>query len=421
MRLVCGIDICNDITQITTISQNKKVPKEFYFDENTKNTWIPTVLYHQKITEEWLVGEDAYEQAQKEQGEVLQYFFYQALQEEEISYDGKTYSSISLMQCYVTGLLRLLTAKLKEVQIDEIMFTCIETTKDNKSIRRFQEVLETCGLSSFCSVQSHLQSFLYYMLHQEERLWKRGTLAFEYEIEGLFCYYMKSCTTKDGMQLIMDYEKNTECLPSILPSKQSEWRECEEKFGSFATSLLQRKPAVSLFITGRGFVGEFAMEQIQAISMTRRAFKGNNLYTQGACYAVADKKKDKIVNKVYMPNEIVVNMMLRVEQGGKEDWLPLIQIGETYIQCKKIFDVIAKGVPEFCLFIQHTSGEHYQIMLTLPDVKQSFLRRYQFRLFFLRRDRCVIQVKDMGFGQKYPTTYRIYEKIIDLSNWKGKI
>ena len=423
MQLVYGIDICKDITQISTIRQAGKEPEELFFDLNTQEKLLPTVLYLGN-DEKWYVCEEAYAQAEAEQGEVLKNFFSQAFSEEEITYQGTVYPSVFLLECYVTELIKRLEVIARGERPQHVVITCEELNQDEMAVQKLQQVLEAAGLAEFCEGRSHLESFVSYMVHQGEALWKNGAAAFEYGTSGIFFYYVNTFLGRDKKQLIADYAKYTDpLLVGLPPTEPEEAKKAAFSFGQQAGLLMNRRQAVSLFITGRGFDGDFAMEQIQAVSTNRRLFKGQNLYTQGACYAAYESTKGKtaLLPQVYMPMQIVTDITLKIEQDGKEEWLVLATAGEQYSDIKRRFDVIVKGEPEFCFTIKRVGAEPYHIMIGLPiKEKQRQINRYQLRLFFLHRDRCVLQIKDMGFGAFHPTTYRIYEKILDLSKLERK-
>ena len=423
MQLVYGIDICQDVTQISTIRQAGKEPEELFFDLNTQEKLLPTVLYLGQ-TGKWFVCEEAYAQAELEQGEVLKDFFHAAFYEEEITYGETVYSSAFLLQCYMAGVVKRLEAMARGTKPDVVCITCEEINERDDLKQRLQDALKAAGIDAFCEVHSHLASFVSYMIHQGEALWKNGAAAFEYGTDGISFYYINTCVTREKRQLVADYDKKTDpLLGSMPPSDPEEAKKAAFSFGHLAGLLLNRRQAVSLYITGRGFEGNFAMEQIQTVSANRRLFKGQNLYTQGACYLAYERTKGRmaLLPEIYMPNQIVADISLKIEQNGREEWFPLTKTGDEYLTLRKVFDVIVKGEPEFSFSIQRIGTEPYHIMLGLP-VKgtEKEPNRYQLRLFFLHRDKCVLQIKDMGFGAFHPTTYRIYEKILDLSKLERK-
>ena len=124
---------------------------------------------------------------------------------------------------------------------------------------------------------------------------------------------------KDKKQLIADYATYTDpLLIGLPPTEPEELKKAAFSFGQQAGLLMNRRQAVSLFITGRGFDGDFAMEQIQSISTNRRLFKGQNLYTQGACYAAYESTRGRaaLLPKVYMPMQIVTDITLKIEKNA---------------------------------------------------------------------------------------------------------
>lgn len=423
MPLIFGIDICEDVTQITTMEQEGKEPVSLCFDAAMKNTLLPTVLYRQAATEQWFVGEEAETLAKAEEGEVLRDFFRAALLKDSLSYGGRDYPASFLLDRYVDGLLKLLAARYPGRKTEALIVTCEEADESGEPARRLGEILKArCVAGS--RVLSHLESFLYYTLHQPAALWKNGSAAFEYGSSGMLLYRLR-CVKENGERAVLaEYENHADKLPyERADGGGTEETACA--FKQLAELSLHQKQTASLFITGRGFDGEWASGPIRALSADRRVFKGQNLYTQGACYAALEALQGGVCGetKFFMPGQVTAEIAVRAERDGKEVWVPLVKPGEAYEGIKRALDVIAVEETELCFAVRQageTEASHIMLPLQEGGRAKKTPIRYRLRISFLHRDTAVLQVKDMGFGEITPTSYRIYEKIVTLSGAERK-
>ena len=71
--------------------------------------------------------------------------------------------------------------------------------------------------------------------------------------------------------------------------------EDEQKDGQFL-QMVQESAAIEdacAFLLGEGFHGEWSQDSLRLLCHNRRVFKGNDLYSKGACFGMQDKLADK--------------------------------------------------------------------------------------------------------------------------------
>lgn len=407
-QLVLGIDLCDDITQVTAMRPNAAEPDAVSFDAETRREFLPTVLVQKG--EQW----ELEEKADKQESSVS--FFHAAMLGKEVQYGGKTISGELLLREFLKRLFKKITDRFYGQQIGFVAITCEEAEVESR--REFlSKVIAELGLEEKkFKVMSHLDAFLHYAVRQEESLWKNGSAAFDYTTEGVRFYSME-CRILGGRLLLSDVKDYSDVMPSDFLEKETAER-AALTFERLAGRALMHKPT-SLFITGRGFEGEWTADVLRLLSGGRRVFRGQNLYTQGACYTAAQIFYDKGSSQfsVYGPTQITYQVYLQAESANEEEIL-MAEAGTEYSKVQSEVTVILDSVDKIAFRVTPVgiNKDYYlRVSPSALELRSDRTSRYEIRVFFAGKDKMVIQIKDTGFGDFYPSKHRIYEEILDLS------
>lgn len=415
-KLVLGIDLCDDITQVTVMRPHAAEPDAVCFDARTRKEFLPTLLCMDK-NGEWGIGEVISPEVA-----VLPTFFLAACKKEKIEFGNRTYEGKELLAYYVSLLLKKIRDRFEGMDIGFVAITCTEANTDESVKAMLYDIFENNeGFTDRCMVLSHLEAFLHYVIRQEEGLWKNGSAVFDYGTEGLLFYRME-CRMAGGRRLLLaDYTDYSGEIPPGFVSK-TDTEQGALAFERLAGSALQKKVA-SLFVTGREFEGDWASDVLRLLSNGKRVFRGQNLYTQGACYAGAEefREENNVDFSLLMPEQIDVDVMLVADNVSADDGVYLARVGEHYKKVKAEAEVILDTTDKLVFKITK-AGDNVPVQIRVaPEITRlrgDRTSRYAVRVFFAKRDLMVVQIKDTGFGEIYPSTHRIYEERIDFSAWE---
>ena len=152
-------------------------------------------------------------------------------------------------------------------------------------------------------------------------------------------------------------------------------------------------------------------------------FRGQNLYTQGACYAGAEvfRGEKNAEFSVLTPDRVTVDVSLLAENAEQEDGVLLVKAGELYREVDARVEVLLDTTDKVSFRVLQageTTPRTIRVALNIPELRGDRTSRYQIRLFFAKRDLMVIQFKETGFGVFYPSSHRIYEEMIDFFHWE---
>lgn len=415
-KLVLGIDLCDDITQVTVMRPYGAEPDAVSFDVNTRKEYLPTLLCVGE-NGEWSISEG------KETGmKVLPPFFHAATREEEVVCGEECYSARRLLERYVSLLLTRLKERFEGQEIGFIAVTCEEANTKGSVRKLLQEIFgEREGFGTQCRVFSHLEAFLQFVVRQEISLWENGSAAFDYATDGLLFYRME-CRMAGGRRLLVtEYKDYSEVIPPGFITGEDTGQGALT-FERLAAEELRQKVA-SLFVTGRGFEGNWVSDVLRLLSGGRRVFRGQNLYTQGACYAGTEifRGESNADFAVLTPEQITADVYLVADSTEQEADVLLASAGAFYRDINVQLDLIFDGTDKLMLKVLpagETTPKLLRFSPELSELRGNRTDRYCLRVFFVKRDVMVVQLKDTGFGAFYPTSYRIYEEVVDFFRWE---
>lgn len=409
-QYVVGIDLCDDITQVTVMRPYFAEPEAVVFDAQTLKEFLPTTLV--KSGDHWELerhGEYA--------GKRLAGFFHAAVLGKTVFLGEQEFTGFFLVKTYLGLLLERIKSRFPDQTAGFAALTC-EEAKDAKAAELLRRVfLELGFLPEQFLLQDHLNAFLHYAVRQEEGLWKKGASAFDYTTDGLR-YYSMECLTRGGERLLLsDSTDYSDVMPPDYLTTETPER-AALTFERLAGKVLQEKPT-TLYITGRGFEGDWTSDVLRTLSIGRRVFRGQNLYTQGACYKAADIffEKQSAPFAILLPNQITYDVYLQAEDGEEKECC-MARTGEEYTSVHSVARVLLDTVDKLTFRIVKAGMEKEYIIRMAPhelQVRPDRTSCYEVRVFFAKKTMLVIQMKELGFGELYPSGNRLYEEIIDLT------
>lgn len=160
-------------------------------------------------------------------------------------------------------------------------------------------------------------------------------------------------------------------------------------------------------------------QSVSFLCQGRRAFMGKNLYSKGACYAAAVQAGKANWQYVYLgDNEMKVNVSLKVLNKGSMEFLTLISAGDNWYEAVGECEVILDGSPEIAFWLQSpNSREAKTTRLELSDLPKRPNKVTRLRIVAkpLSDTKVQILIKDMGFGEFYKSSDKVWEYVMALA------
>lgn len=393
--LLLGYDLCDDKTQMAVYDRERMEPELIGQSEDNPDALLDTAIVMEDM--EPLIG-----------------FLPRIRRGEEIIVDGRPSNPVNVLAYYFRKTLSMTRQKYPSETISQLVVTIPEQTKTFVAL--IYDALELLGIGrDRAIVISHKQSYLYYVLYQKKEMWVNDVGLFDYSGEELRYY-----------QIQVD-RKRTPILAGVSEKDFSEAMEIageDEKrkgavFENIAYGAIHKQILSTLYMTGSGFEGEWADEVFRKLCVGRRLFKGRNLYVSGACYAAREFGGAARLSDFVLLDEDMVSshILLKVYAEAKEQETVLVKAGTPWYQVDKEVDLIPDGEDELNLTVRNIfTNEEKKFIIDLEPVSGKSDRKCRIgvRLRFGDVHTCIVTVKDKGFGDLFPSSNRIWEKMITI-------
>lgn len=408
-KMIIGYDLSYDYAQISYCRQNGEVPETFALVNGTRQYNIPVCLFKRREVNQWFLGKEAVAFSKQEEGTLLTGLLQAALEQEEIYIGEEAFESIALLALFIKRSLYLPGKECKLDKVAGIMFTV--PILSEKMIGLLQRLIVLLNLPN-CKIyfQGREESIYYYMIHQPKELWNEDVLLFDSSHEALKSYrFMKNSNTKPMVAFVEETDHGQ------LTGED------EEKDGQFLQIVQQSASDISncVFLLGEGFSGDWCQESLRLLCHNRRVFKGNDLYSKGACYSVQERLDDqKSQTMIFLgKDKLKTNVGMEVSRQGEDSYLAILDGGENWYECQKQWDVILREGNMIRLKLTPLNGRNVRyvemVLDGLPERERNNTR-LRLEAVMLNEETLQIQIKDMGFGEFVPASNLCFSQQIDL-------
>lgn len=321
------------------------------------------------------------------------------------------------LELFLKKAMKLLKPYGKVHEAEAVVFSVEEASEKNvEEIRR--TAMQLLGVpESRIFVQSREESFCAYVLSQPREIWRHQSVLFSCMGELL-----EATVLHVGTRTV-PYLARTESQESWKqPISGLEPEEKDEMLCAMAREIFSERPVSSVFLVGEGFEDKWYEQALRVLCGSgRRVFAGNNLFAKGACCrAVQETGVNGERNCVFLgEDKISYNVGLRTPGTGKNTVYTLLEAGESWYEAKAECEVLLCGdsVVEFILKPMQ-GGEVLKESLALPGLPERPPRATRLRISaeFLTVDRLRVQVRDLGFGELFPSSDLTWSEEVDLGS-----
>lgn len=413
-KLIVGMDICNDYTQLSLYNQSNFEVESFFLDSQEKEYKIPTVLAVREDTKDWLFGKDALQCGYERKGHLLRNFLDYTNPTVEIY--GIQFTRIQIYERFLRKVLLLLKKSYPYDVIQKLVITLKKP--EPELIQELYIALDTMGLKKDrVRIISHEQSFLYFALSQKKELWMNDVAMFEYDKGGL-CYYQISIDRRNRPMLVaLDKKDFSDTMTYSMIKEKPE--SLSYLFENITTNVLHKQIISTIYLTGDGFEANWVKPQLQQLCVGRRLFIGQNLYCYGACYAAKeDSQGERLHGFAFLSSEsLPYSVTMQLYTGGEIKQVTLVETATPWYEVQQRFCVILDRENELTITLRDAIKKTTQTrILSLEGLESEFRMergtRLEIRVSSNIDKELIIAIKDMGFGVMYSSSNRIWEKII---------
>ena len=139
-------------------------------------------------------------------------------------------------------------------------------------------------------------------------------------------------------------------------------------------------------------------------------FQGNNLYSKGACFGMAERINpgEKSRDYVYMGEEkLKSNIGMKVLRRGEESYFAVLDAGTNWYEAQTEFEIILASGNKVDFLITPLTGGHVtdktMILEGLPARAEN-TTRLKVQVEMSAVNKATITIEDLGFGELFPTS-----------------
>lgn len=408
---VVGYDISTKYSQISYAAVGDEATvNTLSMKEGTEEYNIPACLFKRKEVNQWFFGKEAINYSKVEDGQMVENLWEQALVGENITVVDEEFDPVALLSLYIKRSLSLLSRNVKLDKIAGIMFTVPELTK--RAIEVLTEVQNRIGMNNFkVMFEGREESIYYYMIHQSAELWTNNVMVYDFNERKLKSY---------------EFSVNRNAKPRVAFAERKDYSiTCDDinKDGEFLDAIkliTDNRIITTAYLLGEGFEGDWCKDSLKELCRNRRVFRGNNLYSKGACYAALDKIVEADTNHsiVFLGRDkLKVNIGMKVISQNEERYFAILDGGDNWYDAKKEFDIIIDKANSFEIMLTPLDGRNareIEIILDGLSAREAKTTRIHMQVYMESEESLRLCMTDLGFGDIYPATHQLFTRKITL-------
>ena len=416
-RFVIGYDMTRNYVQISYCRIDSENPETFSTVLGQEEYKIPFVLLKKNNSNQWLIGADALKAYEEGEGDLIQNIFESASKETNVRVGRDEYRACDLLALFLRKSLALLSIMSTPDKVAEIVITLREANvSDIRTLQKAVSMLKV-NLEKVHYI-SYEESFFFYMLNQGGELQKHHILL---------------CDSIDGHLSIYRLERNRFVNPAVATVERFDYPDfrlgregglsAEEKdkiFLEIVTSHCENTVFSGIYLIGENFYDDWCRESLRYLCKGRRVFKGNNLFSKGACFAAKEKavptgyeKKIRFLGKDRLKASIGVEVL----KDGKKITIPLATAGDQWYEVNGHCELILResNCVTFVIdFLSRRGTSLADFKLEGLPVRPNRVTRISLDLSMTSEKRVKFIIKDMGFGEIYPSTGKDWTDELEL-------
>lgn len=411
-KIIVGYDLGDRFSQISYCHAKGEEPQTVSVVAGEENYNIPTVLCKRKNVNQWYYGKEALKYAKEEGAQLIDNLVSRALTGEEIEIEETFFQPTALLTLFIKRSLGLLSLTAGADQIGALMITCRELPPE------MVEVLETAAaglmLKTECiCIQSYVESIYYYMLYQPEELWKNQVAVYDYADEKLFLYRMEcNRRTTPIVTFIQREEHGMETFGTVSDEKK------DERLLQIAEKLCAEHTISTSYLVGEGFQEEWMQKSLKFLCRNKRLFKGNNLYSKGACHAMREKLSASETGKQYVflgEEKLKANIGMQVLKQGETSYYALLDAGINWYEAQKECEFLLESGNSFEIKVTPLNGKGARLVTILLDgfpKRPAAASRLHMKLQMKDVKSIQVTIQDLGFGEIFPAGQTVWTQEI---------
>ncbi len=436
IQLYLGLDLGPEYTQLSYYNADKREPESVYHEEAKDTYMLPNIMfysaYHKKTGDGqngcykfidlsgWCAGAKASAYRFEENGTVVDRVYEETINNGSIDVEGRRYKASDLLVKMLVLHIKQFTDTLGGFVIKKLTVTVADT--DPRIIHAVKGLKTALSLDQEqFNIVSHLDSGLCYIFAQPEPLRNNSVGLFDFGRDGLD-FYRIDMTRKYPLIVTTQHTNYHERMNLRKFGRYHE--DMDEAFAEIVNECMDQVFVSSVFLTGVGFTDNWMKQSAAILCQGRRVFVGQNIYTKGACYRSLGGVYTESLSRYFIDTEQTVKTNIGINlMDDKNTFWPIVYGGLEWFNTRGKIEVFLDDTRRIQIV--------YQDILTEKELRETIeiyglparppkTTKLSIEVEYYGADKGAIVIRDLGFGNLYPTTNKIYRKEFDISAIKKK-
>ena len=424
-RFVLGYDLGDKVSQISYLASDADMPETLSVLAGAELYNIPTVLCKRNEVNQWFYGKEAVRHIEDGDGVAVTGLVAAARTGKTVVVGDAEYDPIALLTLFIKRSLSLLAMELSLDNVDAIMFTT--KSLDHRMVQVLNAVTSALELKTQnVFYQSHEESFYNYMLYQPEDLMHHSILACDYDLDDLHVYEMNLNHNTTPVVATIDVKSfddlrlPNEEFPKEAPLFHKTCERLDDEFLTIMQKVCEDRIVSTVFLLGDGFKEKWPKRSLEFLCRTRRVFQGNNMFSKGASIAARERINPSDNSKKYVflgEDKLKSNLGMKLLKCGTEVYYALLDAGANWYEAGAQLEIIMDPSGILNIEVTPLTGKMpkmVQLYLDGLEKRPEGTTRLRITLFMNSVSEVAVKVQDLGFGELFPSTGKVWEQVIEL-------
>lgn len=413
-RFVVGLDLNDSFAQVSICKIDSDNPSTLSPVEGSEDFNVPLCMLKRRSDGTWLYGKDAINA--EDDGVLVTDLFRKAREGKTVRIDREEYLAKDIFLLFVKKVLLLFPVMITPDKISSVTVTLKDA--DSDTINLLKDLPGIVKINpDILHFITYEESMFYYMLFQSQELQNHNILLFDTSGEKLRSYSLMRNTFQTPRIATVDVNEYVN-FPSEAPSEY-EKNERDNMFLTISRELCNQTIYSGVFLIGESFYSDWASNSLQFLCKGRRVFKGNNLFSKGACLAAKEKLSPSgRENSIRFLGKDRLKVSIGVETNDNPSvMIPLIEAGNQWFEAVGKTELILKDTDKIGLYISYINNNNLlRADLTLPGLfaTSDRITRVALEVKMTGENKVLFKVWDMGFGEIFPSSGKDWEQELNL-------
>jgi hypothetical protein len=268
----------------------------------------------------------------------------------------------------------------------------------------------------------HSESLIYYTIFQKKELWVNDVLVFDFTEYQFLARRLTTLRARSPQPIVVEEMDLSQKFKISKISTEQGREELDQQFLELLEELCGKHIVATVYLTGVGFYEKWLKKSIEYLCTKRRVFQGYNLFVKGAGYGnfsimgIGNADDYQFV----CSGRTLVDIELEIEKEDKKVMVILSKAGTNWYEAGARAEGILDDAREIKLkIISSVSKNSQELCINLKSFppRPNKTTRVEIVLSYRNERQCVVQIKDMGFGDFFKSSDEMIKTVIDIEDY----